>query len=56
MIEIIDYILHIFDEKHGLLRLTFNKTLSYTQLYPSKRIFLYDDRNHRLYPQVYYLY
>ena len=24
LIEIIDYILHIFDEKHGLLRLTFN--------------------------------
>ena len=39
MIEIIDYILHIFDEKPGLLRLTFfTKHFPIPQLYPSKTL------------------
>ena len=39
MIEIIDCIHHIFDSKHGLLRLTFYQTLSYTPALPLKTAF-----------------
>ena len=50
MIEIIDSIPHIFDENLVYYALPFTKQFPIPQLYPSKALLNYYDRNHRLYP------